>query len=104
MLNIGIGDAGRAPRSRVDATGTRRRLQALIAIGWPLADQLSRRPNSLCRSMTGELVTARTAQQVASLYERLWRARPPQATSEQRATADAARAHAAAQGWLPPLA
>jgi DNA-binding NarL/FixJ family response regulator len=30
--------------------------------------------------------------------------RPPQATSEQRAAAGAARAHAAAHGWLPPLA
>jgi DNA-binding NarL/FixJ family response regulator len=54
--------------------------------------------------MTGRSVTARTAQDVASLYERLWNTRPPQATSEQRAAADAARAHAAAQAWLPPLA
>jgi hypothetical protein len=82
-------------------------LQALIAIGWTaefLAAQLGRRPNSLHRSMTGRSVTARTAQDVASLYERLWNTRPPQATSEQRAAADAARAHAAAQAWLPPLA
>ena len=107
VLGIGIGDASRAPRSRVDATGTRRRLQALIAIGWPaelLADQLGRRPNSLSRSMTAASVTARTAQDVATLYERLWNSRPPRMTSAQRATADAAQAHAAARGWLPPLA
>jgi hypothetical protein len=107
VLGIGVHDAKRAPHSRVDATGTRRRLQALIAIGWPaelLAAQLGRRPNSLCRSMSGESVTARTAQDVATLYERLWNRRPPRMTSEQRAAADAAQAHAAARGWLPPLA
>jgi hypothetical protein len=107
VLGIGIGDASRAPRSRVDATGTRRRLQALQAIGWPaelLAAQLGRRPNSLHLSMTGLSVTVRTAQDVASLYERLWNTAPPQANSKQRAAADAARAHAAAHRWLPPLA
>ena len=106
ILGIGMNDASRAPHSRVDATGTRRRLHALIAIGWPgelLAAQLGRRPNSLHRSMTGESVTARTAHDVATLYERLWSTRPPRGTRDQRAAA-AARAHASAQGWLPPLA
>ena len=107
VLSIGIDNVSRAPRSRVDATGTRRRLQALVAIGWTpelLAAELGRRPNSLHRSMTGLSVTARTAGEVVRLYERLWDATPPQVTSHQRAAADAARALAAAQGWLPPLA
>lgn len=107
VLAIGIQSTSRAPRSRVDATGTRRRLQALLAVGWPLkllAHQLGCRPNSLERSMATESVTARTAHDVARLYEQLWNARPPQATSDQRAAADAAQAHAAAQGWMPPLA
>lgn len=107
VLSIGIDDASRAPRSRVDANGTRRRLQALIAIGWApelLAAELGRRPNSLHRSMSGLAVTARTAGEVVSLYDRLWNAAPPRTTSQQRAAADAARAHAAAHHWLPPLA
>jgi hypothetical protein len=107
VLRVGINNVSRAPSSRVDATGTRRRLQALIAIGWPaelLADQLGRRPNSLHRSMNGESVTARTAHEVATLYQQLWNSSPPVATDEQQAAADAARAHAVAQGWLPPLA
>jgi DNA-binding NarL/FixJ family response regulator len=54
--------------------------------------------------MTGESVTTRTAHDVAALYERLWNTRPPRTTGEQRAAADAAQAHAAARGWLPPLA
>ncbi|KGH46833.1 hypothetical protein IN07_10365 [Modestobacter caceresii] len=107
ILSIDIDDANRASHSRVHATGTRRRLQALIATGWApelLAAQLGRRPNSLERSMVSPSVTARTAQDVAKLYERLENTPPPRATGEQRAAASAARAHAAAQGWQPPLA
>ena len=87
VLSLGIHDASRAPHSRVSATGTRRRLQALMAIGWPielLAEQLGRRPKSLQRGMLGASVTARTARDMASLYERLWNATPPRATSKQR--------------------
>jgi AraC-like DNA-binding protein len=107
VLSIYVNEASRAPHSRVDATGTRRRLQALIATGWTvelLAAEIDRRPKALRRSMTSASVTARTAHEVTSLYERLFNATPPRATSEQRAAADAARAHAAEQGWLPPLA
>jgi hypothetical protein len=69
-----------------------------------LADQLGRRAKSLTRSMTRPSVTARTAQDVAELFERLSNTPPPRATAEQRAATDAARTHAAAQGWQPPLA
>jgi DNA-directed RNA polymerase specialized sigma24 family protein len=78
-----------------------------MATGWTvdlLAAELGRHPKSVHRSMTGRSVTARTAHDVAALYERLWNTTPPQTTSEQRAAADTARAHAAVQGWLPPLA
>ncbi|GAB4079154.1 helix-turn-helix domain containing protein [Modestobacter muralis] len=105
ILNISVDDP-RAPRSCVDATGTRRRLQALVAIGWSLellATELVRRPSSLRRSLTSLSVTARTAQDVATLYERLSNTPPPRDNGVQRATADAARAHAVAHGWLPPL-
>jgi DNA-binding NarL/FixJ family response regulator len=54
--------------------------------------------------MTSPSVTARTAQDVAGLYERLSHISPPRVTGEQRAVADAARTHAAAQAWQPPLA
>ncbi|WP_246080803.1 helix-turn-helix domain containing protein [Modestobacter altitudinis] len=107
ILSIGIDDANRAPHSRIDATGTRRRLQALIATGWALdllANRLGRRPTSLERSMTSPSVTTRTAKDVAELYERLENTPPPRRTGEQQAATDAARTHAAAQGWQPPLA
>jgi hypothetical protein len=107
ILSISVADANRAPHSRVDATGTRRRLHALVALGWApelLAAQLGRRLSSLRRSMTSSSVTARTAQDVAALYERLSDTPPPRRTGEQRARADAAQAHAAVNGWQPPLA
>lgn len=107
ILGVNIADDHRAPHSRVDATGTRRRLQALAAIGWPLellADELARRPSSLRRSMTSLSITARTARDVAALYERLAYTPPPRDTRMQCAAVDATRAHAAAHGWLPPMA
>lgn len=107
ILRIRVDQANRAPRSHVDATGTRRRLQALIAVGWPhdeLAARLGRSSAGLRRSMLSDSVTAQTAQNVSALYEQLWNLRPPQSNDDQRAAADAARAFAAERGWLPPLA
>lgn len=107
ILRIRIDQADRAPRSHVDATGTRRRLQALIAVGWPhgeLAARLRRGSASLRRSMLSDSVTAQTAQDVSALYEQMWNLRPPQSTDDQRAVAQAARAFGADRGWLPPLA
>jgi hypothetical protein len=107
VLRIRIDQANRAPRSHVVATGTRRRLQALIAVGWPhdeLAAGLGRSSAGLRRSMLSDSVTAQTAQDVRALYEQLWNLCPPQSTDDQRAAADAARTFAAERGWLPPLA
>jgi AraC-like DNA-binding protein/DNA-binding CsgD family transcriptional regulator len=107
ILAVPVEDSSRAANSHVDATGTRRRLQALIAVGWAqawLARELHRSPANFRRSMTADTVTARTAQLVNEMYERLWAAPLPQQTSSQRNASDAARAHAVAQGWLPPLA
>ena len=107
VLRIRIDHANRAPRSHVVATGTRRRLQALVAVGWPhdeLAARLGRSSAGLRRSMLSDSVTAQTAQDVSALYEQLWNLRPPQSTSDERAAADDARTFATERGWLPPLA
>lgn len=107
VLRIRIDQANRASRSLVGATGTRRRLQALITVGWPhdeLAARLGRSSAGLRRSMLSDAVTARTARDVSDLYEQLWNLGPPQSTDDQRVAAEAARAFAAERGWLPPLA
>lgn len=107
VLTVSVAAVTRAGGARVDATGTRRRLQALVAIGWSegqLAARLHRSASSLSRSMISAAVTGQTAGDVGTLYQRLWNTRPPQDTEAQRAAVDAAKARAKSCGWLPPLA
>lgn len=97
----------RAPNRQVDGTGTRRRLQALVALGWPqswLADQLHRHPTNLRRAVHSDQVTARTAADVAELYEQLWDTRPPKDTPHQRRAVANALSVAARHHWPTPLA
>ena len=89
LLRVQISDANRAAASHVNATGTHRRLQALVAIGWTqtaLAAELGRSATNLKRSMTSKSVTAHTAHRVTKLYQRLWNIQPSHAT-----TADASQ-------------
>jgi transcriptional regulator with XRE-family HTH domain len=97
--------AGKAP---VDATGTRRRMQALVACGWSQAklaarlgvlpgnfgDMIYRRP----------MVTAATARAAEKLYGELWDKPPPESSHREKIAASRARRYAAARGWPPPLA
>lgn len=80
----------------VDATGTRRRLQALATLGWSRAE-LARRaglaPGAL--RITGRRVHATTAEVVGQLYDALCMRPGPSPRA-------AARAHR--QGCAPPLA
>lgn len=95
------------PRSHVDGTGTRRRLQALIAVGWSrskLAKQVGIHRTNLCGIVTADSVRADTARKVKAAYSRLWDQQPPMGTTADRRAADAARREAAAKGWPPPAA
>jgi hypothetical protein len=94
--------------ARQDATGTRRRLQALIAIGHPsatLAHRLGTAPRAVMRIVRGTTATVswdlHTA--VCDLYDRLWDAAPPERTLAERKAAAAARALAASNGWPTPM-
>ncbi len=97
-----------AATAAVEAAGTRRRLQALVAVGWSgrvLATLLPMEPAHLNRILRGRpTVAAATARRVRQLYDKLWDQPPPQATRGQRISAARARAHAARQNWPPPLA
>jgi hypothetical protein len=82
----------------VDATGTRRRLQALAAIGWPtthLATRLGTSQRSVQRWYHQRTVQRSIAERVAALYEALSMIPGPNL---------AARTRAHAAGWVPPLA
>ena len=88
------------PGTRVDATGTHRRLRALSAMGWPLTE-VARRLD-LPASTVGTIAasasvgtTVATRDAVAALYEDLAGTLGP---------SDLGRLRARKRGWLPPLA
>ena len=86
----------------VDATGTRRRLQALMRIGWPqriLAARLGRSIQAVSFLLQQPVVTRRTRDDVRALYRELAGQLGPSRTG-QRATA----VRAAARGFLGPAA
>lgn len=90
-------------RSRVDATGTARRLQALMAIGYTQREVIERLGTAPTMSYRlwegGRLVMACTAQKVCALYDELAMVQPPDTWQARRAARRAAE-----RGWAPPLA
>ena len=91
----------------VDGTGTRRRLQALVALGWSkakLAAALGMGDGNFGRTMDSRLVHAATARAVRELYDQLSMQLPPATNQRERISVNRSRNYAAARGWLPPLA
>lgn len=90
----------------VDATGTRRRIQALAAVGFTftsLAPHLSTNRLYVGDIAVADLVMARTARRTAEVYDRLWDADPLQHGATVGGVSRARRL-AAREGWPPPLA
>lgn len=92
----------------VSACGSRRRLRALVACGWPvrrLAGQLGMTPEHASVIIDdAKAVEAATARRVRDLYDRLWDQPPPQVTRAEKSAAGRARARAVRNRWAPPLA
>lgn len=95
-------EAAGIPVGLVDSAGTRRRLQALAAIGWSttrLATELG-----VAQQRVSELqahtarVQAQLAARVSRLYDRLWN------VALAWPGAAACRVYAAGKGYVPPLA
>lgn len=96
-----------APRYCLDATGSHRRLQALVAIGWSkarIAAKLGILPANFNTFMVADKCTAKRAVQVKELYDRLWNQPQTGTDGYSRASSARARNYAAARGWVPPLA
>jgi hypothetical protein len=87
--------------ARIDAAGTHRRMQGLMALGHPLAE-LARRlktgPHPLRQILRDSTVTVRFYRRMVALHEELSMVRP------QGWVADKTRRWAEGQGFLPPLA
>lgn len=97
-----------ADGAKIDATGTRRRLQGLVAIGYSqsyLARRLGIHPGNFGTMFhhRGQVVVA-TARAVADLYDEL--SMTPRQAVDQRTKISISRAknQAARSMWLPPLA
>lgn len=91
----------------VDATGTRRRIQALIAIGYRhtvLATELGVSHDVIRKRSIAPKVNRDTAAAVAGLYDRLSMTVPVGRTPGERVAISRARNLAARNGWPPPLA
>lgn len=96
-----------APGALTDATGTRRRLQALVANGYSqaqLAARLGKTGSNLGAMMRLDQVTTQTCDTVRQLYDQLWDQAPAEHDQHTRQAAVRARNHARARGWVPPLA
>jgi transcriptional regulator with XRE-family HTH domain len=91
----------------IDASGTRRRLQALVALGWSqakLATRLGWTPGNFGTLMKEPRTVVATARKVRALYDALWDEAPPEADYREKIAASRARNHATKHGWLPPQA
>lgn len=95
-----------APSALVDATGTRRRLQALVAVGWPQISlaRLSGLDKITINDQVNHTVTTAygsTARTARDLYDQLWNVAPADHGIAARWIGEA-RALAATNGWAPP--
>jgi hypothetical protein len=107
ILAVQAGTDTIADGVHVDGTGTRRRLQALAALGWPitaLAERVDVSKVSLHSCLAGHGTTARTARIVRDLYDSMWDQSPPESNRVERSIAQRSRIGAARKGWAPPMA
>lgn len=92
----------------VPGTGTRRRVQALVATGWSqskIAHHLGMTSGNFGKVIHGTSnVHAATRRAVADLYDELWDQAPPQAEWRDKIAHSRSVRYAAAAGWAVPLA
>ena len=91
------------PATPIGSTGTVRRLQALVAAGWPqhhLAVALGQKDGNFTAFLTRPQVLVRNAQAVRALYDRLWKEDPRHHGVGAQAYSRA-RNQAASRGWAP---
>lgn len=98
-----------ADHAIIDATGYRRRVQALVAHGWSLP--------AIARAVDGTVtehqlrawahadrITAASARDIVAVFDRLCMLTPPTSTPQQAAMAARARRLAGRYRWVPALA
>ncbi len=107
ILGVKVAPAALSPGATVDATGTRRRLQALVACGYSkerLAARLGVTGGNLATSMEREQVIAATERAVRALYDELWDVPPDASGHREKISPTRARNYARDRDWPLPLA
>jgi AraC-like DNA-binding protein len=92
--------------ARIDSTGTRRRVQALMVRGWPrhlMATEIGMSATYFKKALHKDRVTAHMAREVAALYDTWWDQDPMEHGLAQRVV-NRVRADAARDGLCGPLA
>lgn len=92
----------------VDGTGARRRVQALVALGWSQSKiaellQVDRSNFNFARE-DHERVTVANDRAIRALYDELSMRLPPESSHRHKIAASRSRRYAKDRGWLPPLA
>lgn len=111
VLSIPVPHMRRFDKNRIDATGTRRRIRALVAMGHSLraiaidAGISHDVPTRISRpSNPHQWVHVDIADAIRETYNRLWDQPPAESTTREKDKATMSRNRAAANGWLPPAA
>lgn len=97
----------RGQRRLISSLGTRRRIEALGALGWTgvqVGAVLGITGEHVRQIRNQSLVTRSLAARVATAYDQLSMQLPPERTRAERHNASRQRNRAKAAGWLPPLA
>jgi transposase len=98
-------DVQTAAPAKVNAIGSLRRLQALVALGWPL-QEVARRTGISDQTMYNiarqPLILATTAAKVTAAYEQLKNTRASRSTTISAQQRNTARNRAASHRWPPP--
>ena len=102
-------EAGRADvlNSRVDPTGARRRIQALMCLGWSqvqIATHAGTTQTVISAHLYNRWITRNGHDRIATVYELLSARIPATDTTSQRMSVHRTRALARRNGWAPPLA
>jgi hypothetical protein len=97
-----LGDGAKLP-----ATGTHRRIQALVTRGWSLtklAARLDMQVGNFWKILERDQVIASTHRRMAEVYDELWDKQPPHDEWHSKAAFSRTLNYAKRRGWLPPLA
>jgi DNA-binding NarL/FixJ family response regulator len=97
------------PHTPMDVTGTRRRVQALMCMGWSVNKIAAK--SGVDRVTVSAVLQDRTvhvysdtARALRACYDQLWRQPPPEDTRPERSAATLVRSVARTRGYVSPLA